>query len=629
MGGLVVFKQMRNIRAYHNYMELEEAMVDNLGHAMLDIRQSQAELYMLLAGYTDDINGLLLAIEGADSRMETHYHQSVNIKGHYLLPDTYQKISVLNQPLKDSFNEYKEKVSVVITTADAVQRQNYQKDTLLFVNKIYELQQRIHQLIFDDLRVFRQKETSAVNHAIEVAILTFIGGLILSVIIVIFTLRAIIRPVAQLAQGTARISEGDLNYRIPITSRDELGRLANAFNLMTENLKMTTVSRDYAERKAAELEKAYRDLEVLKEELQHRVNDLNMFFEIDRQISSKLHVSEILEYVIKSVPKTMEAEICAVFLWDEIKERLIPNAVTGLSLEELQDIPFLPGEGLEGWVGLEKKLANVQDVSKDARWKDKLPYPVDKVKTALFCPILMGERLLGVIGLINKGRERVFNHSDEALLIAIAGQLAVAMENAILYERVRDLSLGTIRSLAKAIDARDPYTRGHSEDVAKYAVMIANALNFSQEGIQMMEIAGLLHDTGKIGIPGEILNKAGSLTPEEWDKIKVHPYLSRQILLPVKSLHKTLSWIYHHHEKLDGQGYPDGISGEKIPLEAKILAVADTFSALISNRPYRKARTKEEAIEEIRRVAGTQLDPEIVEVFINALRPKNEKEGGV
>ncbi|MEW6163409.1 MAG: HD domain-containing phosphohydrolase, partial [Nitrospirota bacterium] len=380
-------------------------------------------------------------------------------------------------------------------------------------------------------------------------------------------------------------------------------------------------------KRAAELEEAYGDLKVLKEQLQDRVNDLSILFEMNRHMQIRLYLSNIVEYVAKSAPETMGVEICVVFFWDEIKDRLIPKAVTGLSPKELENISFLLGEGLEGWVGLEKKLTNIQDVSKDPRWKYKLPYPVDKIKTALFCPILIGERLLGVIGLINKTRERTFNHSDESLLAAIAVQLAVAMENAILYEKVRGLSLDTIRSLVRTIDARDPYTRGHSEQVAQYAVMIAKALNFSQEEIEMVEYAGLLHDTGKIGIPGEILKKPGSLTPEEWDKIKVHPYLSRQILLPVKSLHKILSWIYHHHEKPDGQGYPNGLSEKEIPLEAKILAVADTYSALTSDRPYRKAKSKDEAIEELRRVAGTQLDPKIVEVFIKALGEEDPGEG--
>lgn len=416
--------------------------------------------------------------------------------------------------------------------------------------------------------------------------------------------------------------------------RDEKGNIIAAVEIVRNVSDRVRLEEDVKDRTNElaqaniKLRKLHNELEQkVKErtvELQARLNDLSIVYEMDRQISAKLHLSDILEYVINSVPEVMEAEICAIFLWNEVRAQLIPKMVTGLSPEGSEEIPFLLGEGLEGWVGLERRQVNVLDVSVDPRWKDKLPYPVHKVKTALFCPILMGEKLLGVIGLINKARGRAFNHSDESLLTAIAGQLAVAMENATLYERVRDLSLGTIRSLAMAIDARDPYTRGHSEEVAKYAVIIAKVLNYSLEKTEMIEIAGLLHDTGKIGISGEILKKPGPLTHEDWDKIRLHPYLSRKILIPVESLHSIIPWIYHHHERYDGTGYPDGINGEKIPLEAKILAVADAFSALTSDRPYRKAKTKHEAIEELRKVSGTQLDPKIVEIFIKALAKESE-----
>lgn len=439
----------------------------------------------------------------------------------------------------------------------------------------------------------------------------------------VFISRNITNPIRKLTSTTALIARGDLAQRVDIKSTDEIGELAQSFNKMTEDLKgLMQKEKELAaaeKEKAAELEKAYADLECLKENLQERVNDLRILLEMNHHLSFRLYLDDIVEYVSKSIPKNMEAEICVILVWDEIKDRLIPKLVTGLSPKELENISFLLGEGVEGWVGLEKKLTNIQDVSKDPRWKDKLPYPIDEIKTALFCPILRDGRLLGVIGIINKVREKAFNHSDEAMLTAFARQMAVAMENCILYERVSNLSLGIIRSLARAIDARDPYTKGHSEEVARYAVMIAKTLNFNQVRIEMMRIAGLLHDTGKIGIPEEILKKTGPLTYEDWDKIKLHPYLSRQILFPVESLRNILPWIYHHHERLNGLGYPNGLSGKEIPLEAKILAVADTFSALTSDRPYRKAGTKEEAIEEIRRVAGTQLDPKIVEVFIKAL----------
>jgi len=181
---------------------------------------------------------------------------------------------------------------------------------------------------------------------------------------------------------------------------------------------------------------------------------------------------------------------------------------------------------------------------------------------------------------------------------------------------VRDLSLGAIRSLASAIDARDPCTRGHSEQVARLSVLLAQELGWQGADLEMLEFAALLHDVGKIGIPDAILKKTEPLTRDEWNSIHLHPYQSAQMVKPVEPLQRIVPWIYHHQERWDGSGYPDGLKGERIPLASRIIAVADAFNAMTTDRPYRKAKSREEAIEELRRRAGTQFDPQVVEVFL-------------
>jgi putative nucleotidyltransferase with HDIG domain len=231
-----------------------------------------------------------------------------------------------------------------------------------------------------------------------------------------------------------------------------------------------------------------------------------------------------------------------------------------------------------------------------------------------------------VLGLVNKVvvREQKtsvapFSPTDESFLTALAGQTAIAIENARLYEDVRGLSMATIRSLATAIDARDPYTHGHSVGVEQMAMQLARELGWRAADIEILEFAALLHDVGKIAVPDAILRKAEPLTPDDWGIIRLHPYHSAQIVKPVEPLKRIIPWVYHHHERWDGKGYPDGVKGENIPLAARIIAVADTFNAMTTDRPYRKAFSVAAAVAEIKRCAGDQFDPAMVEAFLRIM----------
>jgi len=178
----------------------------------------------------------------------------------------------------------------------------------------------------------------------------------------------------------------------------------------------------------------------------------------------------------------------------------------------------------------------------------------------------------------------------------------------------------TIKVLALALDARDHYTHGHSQEVTEYSVVIAQEMNLSKEEITIIRDAGLLHDIGKIGIPDAVLLKPGRLTEEEYAHIKKHPEIGRKILSQVSSLAEIIPLIYHHHERYDGSGYPEGLSGEMIPLGARILAVSDAYQAMTSDRPYRKALPMQVAIDELERFKGKQFDPTIVETFLRILK---------
>jgi putative nucleotidyltransferase with HDIG domain len=179
----------------------------------------------------------------------------------------------------------------------------------------------------------------------------------------------------------------------------------------------------------------------------------------------------------------------------------------------------------------------------------------------------------------------------------------------------KERALSIIYALAATVDAKDHYTYGHSKKVSQYAVMMAEALGLSTEKVATIRAAGLLHDIGKIAVPDSILNKAGPLTEEEWEPIKAHPELGMEILKHVIDLVNCLPGILHHHEHYDGTGYPGALKGEEIPLEARVLAIADVYDAITSMRPYRNQMTPQEALDELRRCAGTQFDPELIRLF--------------
>jgi diguanylate cyclase (GGDEF)-like protein/putative nucleotidyltransferase with HDIG domain len=189
----------------------------------------------------------------------------------------------------------------------------------------------------------------------------------------------------------------------------------------------------------------------------------------------------------------------------------------------------------------------------------------------------------------------------------------------------RSRALSIIYALAATVDAKDHYTYGHSKKVSDYAVAVGEAMGLPQDRIDIIRAAGLLHDIGKVGIPDSILNKKGTLNDEEWGLIKDHPKLGVEILRHVIDLVNCLPVILHHHERFDGTGYPSGLKGDNIPLEARILAVADAFDAITSPRPYREQLSSQEALEELKRCIGSQFDPKVLEVFFKVVTPASLK----
>lgn len=209
-------------------------------------------------------------------------------------------------------------------------------------------------------------------------------------------------------------------------------------------------------------------------------------------------------------------------------------------------------------------------------------------------------------------------YNPEELLMVVESALEtyrLKMENEKLILDLKDLFSGTIKAIIEALDAKDSFTLGRSKRVAYYALKMVNKLALSPEEVSRIELAGLLHDIGMIGVAEDILNKTQALTPEEYNQIKLHVAYGVKILEDIKQLSEVIDIIRYHHEYYDGNGYPNGLKGDEIPLGARIIAIADAFDAMVSNRAYRKGKTPQEALAILEQCAGRQFDPDLVEIF--------------
>jgi HD-GYP domain-containing protein (c-di-GMP phosphodiesterase class II) len=233
-------------------------------------------------------------------------------------------------------------------------------------------------------------------------------------------------------------------------------------------------------------------------------------------------------------------------------------------------------------------------------------------------PIERGGRRFGVLLAGGKmGDDPQVSTYETKSIESVCGLLGAFLENAELYEEQRLSFIGTIRAMSGALDAKDRYTRGHSDRVAHLSAEIARALGFSGEEVERVRIAGIVHDVGKIGVPESVLCKPGRLTDEEFEKIKEHPEIGYRILEGIPGLPDILPGVLHHHERYDGRGYPHGLAGDEIPLLARIIGVADTFDAMSSNRAYRSKMSREVVLAEIAKCSGTQFDPRVAQAFLS------------
>jgi len=345
---------------------------------------------------------------------------------------------------------------------------------------------------------------------------------------------------------------------------------------------------------------------------------MDLLTEIGRKVGSVSELSQLVEQITQMTQHTIKASASSVLLLDVEKQELFFYVAEGKAGKALKQVRLSTQSGIAGWVARHGKPLIVNDVTKDERFDKGVDEATGFTTGSIMCvPLVIQRRTIGVIEVLNKLDGSDFNEQDLEILVSVGSTAAMAIENTKLHQSVVDGYKSTIRALAAAIDAKDPYTRGHSQRVTEYALWGGVSIPMSQGELGLLEYAGILHDIGKIGMPDSILRKPGRLTPQEWDMVRRHPVIGANIINDIPFLEQARKLVLHHHEKYDGTGYPDGLVGNDIPIGARLLAVADSFDSMTSDRSYRAALSANRALNELHKCSGTQFCSVAVEAFVS------------
>ncbi|MGM9998609.1 MAG: HD domain-containing phosphohydrolase [Candidatus Bruticola sp.] len=356
---------------------------------------------------------------------------------------------------------------------------------------------------------------------------------------------------------------------------------------------------------------------IVYQKAMRQYEELRALQEIGSSLNSSIDVPKTLHKVLDHACSLLGAKNASLMLLEPDKQHLRIREAKGLSQQVIDNTRVRLGERVSGKVAQQGRPVSLpRGISSTG----------EELEAALCVPLKVSDKVIGVLNVRGHNDSNEFTEDDIDLATRLASMSAAAIENAELHDKLQNLFVESITALANAIDARDPYTRGHSERVAAFSVIIAERLNFTTEEIWDLRNAALLHDIGKIRIRDHILNKPDKLSNEEYEEMQRHAVYGAGIMMPVKSFRPLIPYILHHHEWYNGAGYPDRKRGNEIPLCARIICVADSFDAMTSDRPYRKGMPIEKAIRIINENRGSQFDPGIADVFIelyheNKLQP--------
>ena len=498
-----------------------------------------------------------------------------------------------------------------------------------------------------------------------------IGSTIAIIMMIILTMSAFLflyvdKPIKRLIASMQRVENGDFETSLVIDSSTEMNLLSNHFNHMVKQLNAVmdtaiTHERDLAiaqgklshhrevhqlnqkleaqineieslnitlEERIEEIEEANYKIADLAGELEDKnynlekvVARLSTLYKVGLAINSNMENENIFRLIVDNTIETLHADIGYIIIHDKQRDALRVDTLVGHDDYNVGEDVYIPikDTSVSGWVINNAKPLLISDINETPQF-DRFSALGYERKTLICAPLVVKDEVIGTITVVNKNDGSTYTNDELGLLSTIAAQASIAIKNAMLYEEQQKTYLNTIHALVSAIEASDSYTRGHSERVTRYSIAIAKKLGLPLDRQKIMERAAVLHDIGKIGINLALLHKIGKLTPEDVCDLQQHPEIGIKILEPIEFLSDVRICILQHHERFDGKGYPNRVSGDDLLLEARILAIADSFDAMTSDRPYRKALSLDIAMKELTDHAGAQFDPAIVPVFVELLR---------
>ena len=410
-----------------------------------------------------------------------------------------------------------------------------------------------------------------------------------------FAMRRTFVNLMKVSTNVKNILSGDLSKRINIKAGggdNEITQLAFAFNEVVQQL----------ENNIKQLEKSRTTLH-------------DVLIKVSSGVSATDNINAFLDLILETTVNALDGSIGLLLMLDEDKKELAVKSYYGLdSFYKDKRIPL--DEEVIGWVIKQNKPLLIPRLHKsDSKEGEFSPF-----EPPLICsPLVFQGKVIGTISVSGKKSNANFEEDELMILSNLGLQVALALENSRLSSDNQKTYLETVTALALAVEARDFYSRGHSDRVSEYSVRLAQAIGLDEQQIKTIREAAELHDVGKIGISDEILKKAGALSELEYKIIQQHPVIGEGIIVPLHGFSHLRSPIRHHHEWLDGSGYPDHLKGDAICLEARILAITDSYDAMVTDRPYRKALSPQEAKQELLRYKGIRYDEKLVDTFIQLM----------
>ena len=369
----------------------------------------------------------------------------------------------------------------------------------------------------------------------------------------------------------------------------------------------------------AERVKSEADKNQLAGDILAKLQELSVLYDVSDALANARDIGAVAEEVLAHAAQVISPEWSAYVSHDPERGEARVIATRGVGEAPQRGWRAVEAESFT-WQALNTNESILVPELSDAdrmKLRRDVGTLADRMTTLLAVPTSAGGRARGVVLLLNGSGHAPFTSMDARLVKALASQAAVSASHLSLYQASKDMFFSTVWSLASAVDAKDAYTHGHSRRVAQYSAELGRALGFDAREIERLELSAILHDVGKIGVPEAVLNKPDRLTAAEMAIMRTHPERGAEILASIREMRDIVPGVLHHHERFDGQGYPNGLKGEGIPLIARMILVADTFDAMTSSRPYRSCLPVQVAIDEIRRCTGTQFDPRLAEVFVD------------